>query len=60
MEVLGDDLSPEPPLDLCLLSCSGVGLDSLLTGLDDSEPGFRLPERPIASRLDCGSDTGSW
>lgn len=50
-EVLGDAPLPLDPPVLWLLWCSGGGLVSLLPGLEDSEPGFRLPCSPVASRL---------
>ena len=41
-------LTLEPAL---WLWCSGAGLVSLLPDFDDSEPGFRPPGKPVASRL---------
>lgn len=52
MEVLGDATLPLEPPNLWLLWCSGAGLVSLLPGLEDSEPGFRLPVRPAVRRLE--------
>lgn len=61
MEGLGDAALPLEPPVLWVLWCSGAGLPSLLPGLEVSEARFRLPGRPVVSRVELwDSDMGSW